>query len=175
MRRSRLSFVGSDFYLSPSFNHYRSARKIRRQAQNAILRWLDLLAVDLRELHWSTAADFQPEAALAKAQVRLNRRAARIKRWPDGEGAMLEVHPQVMPDDKQRHFSRGPADQAAERALCPRGRDLLEPQSGTSALAGVETVERVSPRPGSMKSFTVPVRTWKTCSSSKCWIYRRTE
>jgi hypothetical protein len=89
--------VGSDFYLSPSFNHYRSAHKIRWQAQNAILPWLDLLAVDPRELQWATPADFQPEASLAKAQVRLNRRAARIKRRPDGEGAILEVHPQVMP------------------------------------------------------------------------------
>ena len=84
---------------------------------------------------------------MPKAQVRLNRRAARIKRWSDGQGAMLKVHPQVMPDDKQRHLSRGPADQAAERALRSRGRDLLEPQSGTSALAGVEPVERAATAP----------------------------
>ena len=76
-------YVGNNYSqrLPPSFNHHRSARKIRRQAQNAVLPRLDLLAVDPRDPHWATAADFEPEAPLPKPQVRLNRRAARIQRW----------------------------------------------------------------------------------------------
>src|ERR1017187_10431129 len=57
---------------------------------------------------------------------------------------MLKTHPQVMPYHKQRHLTGGPADESTEPAQCPRGRNLLEPQPGPTALTGVEPLERTA-------------------------------